>query len=313
MTPRHVVTGAGPVGWTIAEQLAEAGHEVRVLTRSGSGPEHPAVERLRVDVSDSAALRPALAGATAVFHCIHAPYAAKAWREELPAAEQAVLRAAQGAVVVFPESLYSYSDPGAPMTESSPRTATGGKRGVRTALLAARASSPTPAVSVVASDLYGPRVRNAHAGERMVPAVLAGRTVRVLGSADAAHSFTYVPDYARAMIAAAAAPSVWESILHAPTARALTQRALVQAFADAAGTRARVGTLPSWVIRAGAVVPGMLHELAETLYQFTDPFVMDSAHSEALLGLSPTPLAEAARETADWWRGVARVPVGNER
>jgi len=55
----------------------------------------------------------------------------------------------------------------------------------------------------------------------------------------------------------------------------------------------------------------LLHELAETLYQFTDPFVMDSERSEALLGLSPTPLAEAARETVDWWRGVARVPVGH--
>ncbi len=36
MNAPHVVTGAGPVGWTIAEQLADAGHEVRVLTRSGS-------------------------------------------------------------------------------------------------------------------------------------------------------------------------------------------------------------------------------------------------------------------------------------
>ena len=49
-----VVTGAGPVGWTVAEQLAAAGHRVRVLTRSGSGPDHPRVDKGAVDVSDRA-------------------------------------------------------------------------------------------------------------------------------------------------------------------------------------------------------------------------------------------------------------------
>ncbi len=101
MSALHVVTGAGPVGRTIAEQLAQAGQRVRVLTRSGSGPEHPDVERLAVDVRDENALRSVLAGAQAVFHCTHAAYTASAWREELPAGERTVLRAAAGAVVVF--------------------------------------------------------------------------------------------------------------------------------------------------------------------------------------------------------------------
>jgi len=305
MSALYVVTGAGPIGRTIAGQLAAAGHAVRVLTRSGSGPEHPAVERRAVDVRDGAALQAALEGAGALFHCIHAPYTAQAWREQLPAAEQTVLRAAGDRVVVFPESLYSYTDTSSPMTEDGPRTATGGKRGVRSALLGARQSSATPTVSVVASDFFGPHVRNAHAGERMLPLVLAGRRVRVVGSADEPHSFTYVPDLARAMVAAASRPQNWGSVLHAPTGPALTQRALVQAFASAAGVPARVGVIPPWVVRAGAVVPGQLRELAETLYQFESPFVMDSRRTQTLLGLSPTPLDEAARTTVAWWREQA--------
>src|SRR6476469_7622504 len=71
MSDLHVVTGAGPVGWTVAEQLARAGQEVRVLTRSGSGPEHPLIERRAVDVSDAVAFAAAARGARAVFHCVH--------------------------------------------------------------------------------------------------------------------------------------------------------------------------------------------------------------------------------------------------
>lgn len=191
MSTVHIVTGAGPVGSTVAHQLAEDGQQVRLLTRSGSGPVHPLIDRRRVDVSQPDALIDAFDGAVAVHHCIHASaYDARVWRAELPRAEKAVLEAAGriGAVVVFPESLYSHGPVGRPITEDAPRTASGGKLGVRTELLAQRDASATPTVSVAASDFYGPAVRHAHAGEGMVPTVLAGRTVRVL--AETAYMFT---------------------------------------------------------------------------------------------------------------------------
>lgn len=208
-----------------------------------------------------------------------------------------------GAVVVFPESLYSYSEPDRVMTEDGPREARGGKRGVRTALLRARAASATNTVSVVAGDFFGPRVRSSHAGERMVPRILARRPLQVVGSADQPHSFTFVPDLAAAMIKAAQTPALWNRVLHAPTNPALTQRQLAGALAEAAGVpRPRVGVLPGWLLRAVGVFSADIRGLAETLYQFQRPFVMDSAASEAALDLRPTPLPEAARMTVDWWR-----------
>ncbi|MEC5200289.1 nucleoside-diphosphate-sugar epimerase [Arthrobacter sp. PL16] len=302
----YVVTGAGPVGWTVAEQLAQSGNTVRILTRSGTGPDHPDIEKLRIDASDPVALAFAVQGATAIFHCIHgSAYSAAAWQRELPAAEAVVLEAAhrEGAVVVFPESLYSYSRPDAIMTEDSERSADGGKRGVRTQLLAARAASPADTISVVASDFYGPRVRTAHAGDRMVPAVLKGSPIQLLGSPDAPHSFTYIPDLAAAMIAATHLPRTSNRVLHAPTLPALSQRALVSALAEDAGVVApRLTGMPGWLVRAlGLVLPSM-RELAELAYQFERPFVMDSSASEALLTLTPTPLDEAVARTVRWWR-----------
>jgi len=311
MNARHVVTGAGPVGWTVAEQLAAEGNSVRIVTRSGSGPEHPLIERVKADASQPSQLAALFDGAAAVYHCIHASkYDATVWRAELPAAEHAVMDAAGrgGAVVVFPESLYSYgsrdgSTGGGVMYEDSPRTASTGKLGIRTELLRARETSRTPAVSVVASDFFGPQVLNAHMGERVVPNVLAGKKIRVIANADMPHSFTYVPDLARAMIAAAQDSGVWNSILHAPTGSALTQREMITVYAKAAGVPApEVGAIPAWALKATGVFSSDARELAEMTYQFAAPFVMDSTKSEQRLGFGPTPLATAAAVTIAWWR-----------
>ena len=298
------------MGWTVAEQLAAAGHRVRILTRSGSGPAHPLVEKIAIDVSDAARLGGVFDGAAAVFHCIHGSrYDAKVWERELPAAEQSVLAAAgeAGAVVVFPESLYSYSAPERSMAEDGPREAQGGKRGVRTALLQARAASATDTVSVVAGDFFGPRVRNAHAGERMVrPAVPAGKCM-VIGRRGPA-AFLYLRSGPRGRHdrgcgqAAAVEPGV--ACAHGP---ALTQREMAGAFAKAAGARApRVTAVPGWALKAMGVFSPDMREVAETLYQFRRPFVMDSAASQAALGLAPTPLHEAAAATVAWWGAQGR-------
>ena len=302
----HVVTGAGPVGATVALQLAERGIAVRLLTRSGSGPDHALIERRTVDVSDREHLRPHLEGVAAVHHCIHgSQYRASAWRAELPAAEQVVLELARevGAVVVFPESLYSYGPVDGVIDEDTPRTATRGKLGIRADLLRARDASSTHTVSVVASDFFGPAVRTSHAGERLVPTILAGKTVTVVGSLDQPHSFTYVPDLARAMVTASLDPALWDRVLHSPTVAAGTQRELVAAIAAAAGTSVpRAFAVPSWVFKAMGVVSVDMRELAETSYQFDRPFVMDSHRSEELLGLAPTPFEQQVKETVAWWQ-----------
>ena len=82
---------------------------------------------------------------------------------------------------------------------------------------------------------------------------------------------------------------------------------MAAAYADAAGVPApKVSAVPGWVLRAAGIVSTDMRELAELLYQFEHPFVMDSSESQRLLGLQPTPLAEAATATMTWWRQAAR-------
>ncbi|MFI9402780.1 NAD-dependent epimerase/dehydratase family protein [Nocardia sp. NPDC052316] len=306
MSDLHIVTGAGPVGSTIAEQLAAAGHQVRVLTRSGRGPRHPLIELRRVDVAAPEHLSHQFDGAVAVYHCIHgSKYSAKVWRAELPGAEQAVMDEAgkAGAVVVFPESLYSYQPTEGPITETSPRTGRSGKGAVREELLRARAAHPTATVSVVSADFLGPYVHSSLAGDQMVAPILAGKRVSAFGNIDLPHSFTYIPDLAAAMIRAAADRSVHNTVLHAPTAPAITQRQLIDAMADAAGApRPKISAIPVWMMKLMGVVSPLMRELAELGHQLERPFVLDSTDSEQKLGLRPTPLDEAVATTVAWWK-----------
>ena len=59
----HVVIGAGPVGSGIATLLAARGEAVTVITRSGSGPTHALISKVRADAADTGALVHAATGA----------------------------------------------------------------------------------------------------------------------------------------------------------------------------------------------------------------------------------------------------------
>jgi nucleoside-diphosphate-sugar epimerase len=307
-----VIAGAGPIGTALARTYVDRGARVRVLTRSGSGLDHPLVERRRVDVTDAAALAGAVRDAEIIHFCIHASaYDAKVWARELPAAEQVVLAAAEaaGAVVVFPESLYAFDTSGV-VTEQTRHDAAGGKPGVRAQLLAARAASLASTVSVVASDYFGPGAgASAHAGDRMLKPATSGGTVRPVGSVDLPHAWTYLPDLAAAMIRAgelARDGSVGsDTALLAPTAPPRTQREVAAAYAAAAGKPApRVSPVPTWTLRVAGVADRGTRGIVEMIHLFDRPLVVDSSASEALLGLTPTPFEDAVRATVDAFRAA---------
>jgi hypothetical protein len=96
---------------------------------------------------------------------------------------------------------------------------------------------------------------------------------------------------------------LWNHVWHAPTGPALTQRGIAASFAVAAGMDVpKVSAVPGWILRAAGLFSADTRELAEMLYQFERPFVMDSRVSQKALSLEPTPHDQAALATVAWWR-----------
>ena len=52
----HVIVGAGPIGRGVARLLVERGDRVRLVSRSGSGPDIAGAERVAADAADAEAM-----------------------------------------------------------------------------------------------------------------------------------------------------------------------------------------------------------------------------------------------------------------
>ena len=298
----HLIVGAGPVGTSTALQLADAGEHVRLVTRSGSGPAHPQIERSALDAGDADSLARAAAGVGAIYNCANPPY--HRWATMWPPIAAALLHAAErsGAVLVTTSNLYVYGPVSAPMTEERPLAATGTKGRVRVKMwqdaLDAHRAGRIRATEARASDFYGPGVVNAMLGERSMRRLVAGKKVQVVGNPDALHSVTYVPDVARLLIVLATDERAWGRAWHVPSAPALTTRETVRTIAAAASTpEPKTVGIPRPLLRvAGLIVPAV-RELRETMHQFDNDWVLDSSLAERTFGLAPTSLDEGARAT----------------
>ena len=304
MAERHVIIGAGPVGRSVAAALGERGAEVILASRSGAGTTVPGVTRVGVDAGDPEALTALATGAAAVYNCVNPPRYDR-WPEMWPPVAAALLTAAErsGAVLVTAGNLYPYGPVVGPMVEGMPDSAPGSKAQVRARMtadaFAAHAAGKIRTVEVRGSDYLGAGPGDYAHIPRVIGAALAGKAVRVVGSADQPHTWTDVRDMGRALAAVAVAESAWGRVWHAPSNPPRTQReAVTDVLASVGKPPVPVKPYPRAAMRALGLVSPMIRALGETEYQFTRPYVMDSTAITTELGLLPTDWDEVCLRTA---------------
>ena len=304
----HLIVGAGVIGSATGLQLAQRGHQVRIVSRSGGGPTASGIQRLALDATDPYRLVEASIGAASVYNCANPPYYDR-WASDWPPLAAALLQAAEqsGAVLVSMSNLYGYGPVDHPMTEAHPLAAIGKKGRLRASMwenaLAAHRAGRVRATEARASDCFGPGVlQQGHVGARTIPAVLDGRRVAILGNREMPHSWTFVDDIATALVTLGTDPRAWGRAWHVPTNSPMSQREIFRAIARIAhAPEPKFQTLPAWALSALGVVMPPLRGLDEVRYQFERPFVMDSTDFETAFGIRPTPMEPALEATIAWW------------
>ncbi|HEY2076428.1 MAG TPA: NAD-dependent epimerase/dehydratase family protein [Streptosporangiaceae bacterium] len=301
----HVIVGAGAVGSAVAGLLADRGEHVRVISRRGTGPEHPAIERVAADATDAERLTELSAGAAALYNCANPQY--HQWFTDWPPLAAALLTAAErsGAVLATMSNVYGYGPVDGPISQKTPLAATHPKLRLRTQMwqdaLDAHQAGRIRTTEVRASDYIE---QNSLLSTAIGKQLLAGSRAYSPWPLDVPHSWTSISDCARALVTVAADERSFGQAWLVPTNPALTVRQLATRFAEVNGApAARLTAIPYPVMWSAGLFSPLIRELRTTRYQFTAPFVLDSSATTQMFGLVPTPLDDALRETAAGLQG----------
>jgi nucleoside-diphosphate-sugar epimerase len=265
------------------------------MSRHGSGPDHPSIERLAVDATQADRLAELTAGAVALYNCANPLY--HRWLIDWPPLAAALLTAAErsGAVLTVASNLYGYGPVDGPITDTTPLAATHPKLRVRADMwrdaLARHQAGRLRVTEVRSSDYIE---ANSLPSLILAEPILKGRRAFVPGALDVPHSWSSVADAARALVTVAADERAWGKAWLTPTNPPLTVRALATRLASIAGAPApKLSTIPYPLLWAAGLVVPLVRELRATRYQFVSPFVIDSSVTEQTFGLAPTDLDTA--------------------
>lgn len=308
----HVIFGTGPLGKWTARALLNMGKQVRLINRSGTVDDPPTgVEIVKGDAYDVARNIELTRGATSVYQCAQPAYTQ--WPEHFPRLQQAILDAAiaNGARLIAAENLYMYGNThGQPMSENTRYNAHTRKGQVRQAmteaLFAAHAAGKLKAASVRGSDFFGPD--DTVSGGLIYAPALSKKAVNVIGSLDQPHTFTYTVDFGKTLAQVGTTEAALGQTWHVPSNVPITQRALMDMLAQEIGhpLKTQVGT-PLLMRMLGLFNPTM-REMNEMMYEFVQPFIMDSHKAQRELGIVPTPLRQQLAETLSWAKVHYGVP-----
>ncbi|HYM90465.1 MAG TPA: NAD(P)H-binding protein [bacterium] len=305
MTELHVVLGAsGGAGRAVVRELVARGKRVRAVTRAGALV--PGAESARADAASPESVRDAVRGASVVYHCINVPY--QQWARRLFPIADAIIEAAAaaGAKLVVMDNLYMYGRVSGPMTERTPRQAQGKKGRLRAALerhlLEAHRSGKARLAIGRASDFLGPQARSATMLLVVEPA-LAGRPASWLGTLDAPHTVSYLPDVGWGLATLGEREEAFGEVWHLPAGPPLTGRQLIEMVFQELGRPARMKVISRPMMLAAGLFSSGIREAIEVLYQFEHPFVMDATKFSRAFGSRVTPHRDAVRQTIEGSRG----------
>jgi nucleoside-diphosphate-sugar epimerase len=251
-----------------------------------------------VDARDPESVIAAAAGVDVVLHALNAPYGA--WGQlAVPFADTAIAAArANGATLVFPGNVYVYGA-GMParLDETAPVRPTSRKGAIRVAIeqrLREAAGDGVPTIVLRAGDYFGGDGAGAWFDRVIVKEIGTGRLTWP-GPLDCVHEWTYLPDYAQALVRLTEARGLLAPFAALGFAgHAVTGREMAAAISRACRRDFQIGFMPWRLLKMLGLAVPVFRELSEISYLWSTPHAIDGAALKAVVGDIPhTPLDQA--------------------
>ena len=300
MTSRkHIVIGAGPLGVAVANCLAAKGQSVSLINRSGK--DVGKWKTTACDVSDPVALGALLNGPSTLYICSAPAY--HRWSQEFPALINGIVQAAAGRDlhIVLADNLYAYGRSTQPFTESQAAAPCSRKGEVRhkvaQQLMALNGQGAVRVTMMRAATFFGPDVEQSSVGKTVFASALAGKGTYVIGKPELAHAFTYVPDFAAALVQIADNDAAFGHCWHAPSHNLPSFTSFLQRIADHGKKPLQIKIAGPFMMRIIGLFTPAMRELIEMLYLFDAPWSISWQHTQQCFNLPLTPLDKAISQT----------------
>jgi nucleoside-diphosphate-sugar epimerase len=266
---QHVVLGSGLVGSLLAKLRAESGSQVIIASRSGKGPEHKNIVCAKANASSFIDLYSLSDKPKVIYNCVNPPY--HKWKTEWPPISNSLNEYAEKtqAVLVTCSNLYGYGPHGDVLTEDL------------------HDSKKIRATEVRGSD-YIAASDQSRMGDRVVPNLVKGKKIQLLGAIDQLHTWTDPEDVARLMIVVGQDEKAWGKPWHVPSNEPKTQLQVVQDISNALGVPVpNVSSVPLVMQKLIGIFNPVVKELLNSNYQFDGPFIMSDTKTRNTFGLTP--------------------------
>ncbi len=310
MSAKHIILGTGAIGRAIAEELIRRGESVRMVNRSGKMDEGAAeAQVVASDLYDQAKVREVTRGAEVVYQCSQPNY--NQWVEKFPPLQQSIIDGLTGshAKLVLVENLYMYGDTnGKPLTEDllhNAHTKKGRTRSeISKAAFEAHRAGKLRVTAGRGSDFFGPWGLGTTAmGERTFYPMLKGKAANLVGNINMPHTHTYTKDFGKALVILGEQAEADGQTWHVPNdSPRLSQREMAGMIAEEMGLPLKVSAMGRTMMWIGGLFIPEAKEAVEMMYEFEQPFIVDSSRFENTFGMKATPMREAIKETVAWYK-----------
>lgn len=299
-----ILGAGGPVGNTLARELKNYTSAIRLVSRNPKKI-NPEDELVKADLLNPEEVLKAVKGSKIVYLTAGLPYDHKLWQKDWPVIMDNVIEACEqhGAKLVFFDNVYMYDESEIPhMTEEASINPPSRKGKVRKKiaekLIQRVKSGKLQGLIARSADFYGPDgLGNSVLIETVFKPLSQGKKANWLGNSNKIHSFTYVPDAAKATAILGNSEDAYGQVWHLPTAsRPPSGKEWVEMIAGELGVSPNYREVPKWMVKIMGWFMPIMRETVEMIYQYRQDYIFDSSKFEATFDIKPTPYKVGVRE-----------------
>lgn len=299
-----ILGAGGAVGNALAKELKSYADKIRLVARNPKKLQDND-ETFAANLLDKKAVDLAVKGSDIVYLTAGLKYSSKIWEKDWPVIMQNVIDAclANQAKLVFFDNVYLYAPEAVKhMTEDSPISPATRKGKVRTEIanliFDAIKNNGLTAMIARSADFYGKDVSSGFLNIGVIDNYKKGKKAFWQSNADKIHSFTYVPDAAKAVALLGNTPDAYNQVWHLPTSHEKwTGKEFIHYIAEQMNVKPRYYILSGFMISLIGIFSATIKELKEMQYQNDREYFFDSSKFERKFLIKPTSYEDGITES----------------